>query len=115
MLHPYNYTPLTQLKRGPTQNLKLLPTYLDGNIDFLAKTNSDGTNRTLTKLYLLYGTAAFCRTKIYFFRRRPQKKKNKPKNEDDLKILMTLKVTQNLKYCDPFLGEKAPLGLLQVA
>ena len=43
------------------------------------------------------------------------KNKNKPKNEDDLKILMTLKVTQNLKYCDPFLGEKAPLGLLQVA
>ena len=27
---------------------------------------------------------------------------NEPKNEDDLKILMTRKVTQNPKYCDPF-------------
>ena len=30
------------------------------------------------------------------------KYKNEPKTEDDLKILMTLKVTQNPKYCHPF-------------
>ena len=28
--------------------------------------------------------------------------KNEPKNEDDLKILTTIKVTQNPKYCDQF-------------
>ena len=30
------------------------------------------------------------------------KNKNEPKNEDDLKILTTRKVTQNPKYCDTF-------------
>ena len=30
------------------------------------------------------------------------KNQNEPKNEDDLKVLTTSKVTQNPKYCDPF-------------
>ena len=30
------------------------------------------------------------------------KNKNEPKNEGDLKMLTTLKVTQNQKSCDPF-------------
>ena len=52
----------------------------------MAKTNSDGTNRNLAKLYLLYDL----------------KNLNEPKNEDDIKTLTTLKVTQNPKYCNPF-------------
>ena len=39
------------------------------------------------------------------------KNKNGPKNQDNLKILTTRKGNQNPRYCDPFLGAKAPLGL----
>ena len=83
--------PDKSLNRGSTQNLNLLPTGLDENIDFYQRLNctffmvqQPSVRQKMTNL------------------EDDLKNKNGPINQDNLKILTTRKVTQNPKYCDPF-------------
>ena len=89
---PYYYTLLTPLKRGSPQNLKLLPPCLDNNIDFYQRL----IQMVLIEPWQNYTSSLvqqpFVQQK-YTFLEDDLKNQNEPKNEDNLKVLTTSKVT----------------------
>ena len=93
--------PDKSLNRGSTQNLNLLPTGLDDNIDFYQRLIQMVPIEPWQNSTSFMVQQPSVRQKLTILED-DLKDKNEPKNEDDLKILTTRKVTQNPKYCDTF-------------
>ena len=93
--------PDKSLNRGSTQNLNLLPTGLDDNIDFYQRLIQMVPIEPLQNSTSFMVQQPTVRQKLTILED-DLKDKNEPENEDDLKILTTRKVTQNPKYCVTF-------------